>query len=216
MIGRGALSIVLVCFSEQAEDLEEGEIAASGDSGTQRSGSWIRGGEEVEEVEEEQVIQPPPRKKKRTKRHRSQAFGNISKTVDVFSAVPLHFAPSVQYPGQGILQGPGFIGHTGAEEMYFERPGQWGPFANQRHALLPGLEEIMPELPLNPRPRMMFKHSWSNGYQEPLQDMYEAADPRNMKGVLPLTGVQSWGSVGGRMPESTQKKVCLMTAVCDM
>ena len=53
----------------QSDDLEEGEIAASGDS-EQQSGSWMMEREEVGvEVEEEDQVIQPQKKRKRSNSH---------------------------------------------------------------------------------------------------------------------------------------------------
>ena len=81
----------------------------------------------------------------------------------------------------------------------YNRPDSWGAHAKKRHM-------NPPEVQASVRPRIVFKHSWANGSQEPAAEQGAGRGTRTAKLVHPSpTG--NWGTAGGRLPESLQKKV---------
>ncbi|CAM6105324.1 unnamed protein product [Calypogeia fissa] len=203
---------------EEVEDLEEGEIAVSGDEsqGNRKSESWPL---EREDVEEEQVTQPPQRKRKRSNRHRK--LSHVVETSDRSNSGVVGMNTTFPFGAQYSRPGPRQVQRaTDVVDMPYERPFQWALPGNIG-PLLPPSTSVRPfeNLVNSPQgPRIVFKHNWVNGFQEPVEDVrlahanmmaHAALAHSNLlahtNAVAHSNALASWNATT-RMPESQQKK----------
>lgn len=186
----------------QSDDLEEGEIAASGES-EQHSESWIfehEGAEEaVEEEENEHTVQHQ-NKRKRSRSHyrhplhpdglgeRETSNGSFTGREKTLSLSRMDHSP---------LQRSNF-GRSSTGPQLYNRSGPSNSTAKKRSA---------PPLEAPPaRPRIVFKQNWGNGSQEAAGEPLVGRENRTLgthSGGLP----GSRGGGGGRLLEGQQKKV---------
>lgn len=190
------------------EELEEGEIVASGDSHMefQQSGSWVH---EREDGEEEQVLQPKT-KRKRSMRTRPRL---PSEKLEEKPIPEKRVPPPVTFHQQGSNQTCYDYGrHAGphkdvgaVSDAAYDKPDHWGANVKRRQVIQSRVEDSLLEtLPVS-KQRVLLKHNRSNGYIEPFQDATEYPRERWDPKII-HSGVSSSCIGGGHMSDITQKK----------
>lgn len=184
----------------QADELEEGEIAISGDShmDVQQSGSW---NQEREEGEDEQVLQPKVKRKRSIRlRPRHVAERPEEKFTDKPS---IRCGDSLQLPYQGDHKHDSQFKNDRGRKVMGEpttmRPDPIDTSAKSKRNLqsrkLSNTSKVHGSLKSG---RANFSHS-----DDALQNSRDNSDSK----VLNVGGTSSGGS---KMPEVIQKKVCLL------
>jgi SWI/SNF-related matrix-associated actin-dependent regulator of chromatin subfamily A protein 2/4 len=188
----------------QGDELEEGEIAASVDS-DQRSESWIDGREEAEEIaeDEEDYTVQPQKKRKRSRSHRriAQLEGLGERETSNGSFIDREAHPSLSFRSntrmeQKFLPWSNF-GTVDPAQSY-EKTDHWGGASKKRSI-------NVSEAQAPARPRIVFKHSRTNGLQEPVAEPDLMRDNRTARTQAGLLG--SYSGDKGRLPEGQQMKV---------
>lgn len=187
----------------QGDELEEGEIAASAES-DQRSESWMDVREEAEEIaeDEEDYTVQPQKKRKRSRSHRrtAQLDGLGERETSNGSFIEREAHPSFRSSNrmeQKSLPWSNF-GTVDPVQSY-EKTDHWGGASKKRSV-------NVPEAQAPARPRIVFKHSRTNGLQEPVAEPDLIRDNRISRTQAGLLG--SYTGDKGRLPEGQQKKVC--------
>lgn len=191
------------------EELEEGEIVASGDSHMefQQSGSWVH---EREDGEEEQVLQPKTKRKRSMRTTRPRPLSEKLEEKPI-SEKQVHHSMTFYQPNSyqtrydyGRHVGPNK--DVGAvSDAAYDKPDHWSANLKRREVIQSRVEDTLLEtLPVS-KQRVLLKNSRPNGYIEPLQDATEYPrerwDPKFIH-----SGVSSSCIGGGHISDITQKK----------
>ncbi|MCO5607977.1 hypothetical protein L7F22_062179 [Adiantum nelumboides] len=207
------------------EELEEGEIAASGDSHFEAQVS-DGSAQEQDEGEDEQALQPSIKRKRSARQPRRRPLEKVgisSAAIKVAERRPTLPFPSFAQPAseRPILELDRQLSAqpehkitfplkrlqgeiTGSSQTVVRTPDQSLPPAKRRQVLQPLAAKKPPESFSMQQPRSSLKHSRVPGFFEQYnvvaEPQKESTKPLGQMGNV--TGASFWG----RMPESTQKK----------
>lgn len=223
---RVLFSILIVLLPWQIEELEEGEIAASGDSHFEAQLS-DGSAQEQEDGEEEHALQPSIKRKRSARQPRRRPLEKVGVSGVGLKVTerkpPPMYPPFPQLPLERPLHEVDrqfssqmeqkinlplkrLHGDSGgAMETLLKRADQSLPPAKRRHLAEPVLVKKPPESFSTQQPRSSLKHGRVPGFAE----QYNVGVEPQKQSVKLISHISSPLSMSftGRMPESTQKKV---------
>ena len=158
--------------------------------------------EEVAEDEEDYTVQPQ-KKRKRSRSHRrtAQLDGLVEREtsngsfIERETHISLSFRSSTRMEQKSL---PWSNFGTVDPAQSYEKTDNWGGASKKRSVNVPDAQAPA-------RPRIVFKHSRTNGLQEPVAEPDLMRDNRTARTQAGLLG--SYSGDKGRLPEGQQKKV---------
>lgn len=190
------------------EELEEGEIVASGDSHMdfQHSGSWVH---EREDGEEEQVLQPKI-KRKRSMRNRPRPNSDKLEEKPNVEKRVLHpgnfYQQSSNQASYDYGRQLGLNKEVGAfSESVYDKSEHWGANLKRKQLVQSRVDDGLPETIAVSKQHVLPKHNRVNGFVEPNQDATEYPRERRDSKLMHSGGSPNCIG-GGHMAETYQKR----------
>lgn len=158
--------------------------------------------EEIAEEEDDYAVQPQ-KKRKRSRSHRrtAQLDGLGEREISNGSFIERETHPSLSFRSNTRVEHKSLPwSNFGTVDPPYEKTDHWGGAAKKRSV-------NVSEAQAPARPRIVFKHSRTNGLQDPVVEPDVGRDNRTVRTQAGLLG--SYSGDKGRLPEGQQKKVII-------